>query len=225
MDFQFFDPAAEVEISQRCLPHWGQDGATYFITFRTADALPEPVIRAWREERDNWLRRHKINPLSRNLDELLLMLPLDARREYYNTFNARWHELLDAGHACVLRQPELAKKVATSLLHFDGDRYEMGDFVVMPNHVHLLAMFPTFQAMKLQCRSWKKFTAGEINEVLGQTGQFWQVESFDHLVRSQMQFEYYQQYIAENPTRARLAVGEFFYYGRRAEPSSVGEVC
>jgi REP element-mobilizing transposase RayT len=224
MDFQFFDPEAEVEISQRCLPHWGQDGATYFITFRTADSLPEPVIRGWREERDNWLRRHKINPLSRNLDELRQALPQPARREYHNTFNARWHELLDAGHgACVLRRPELAKTVAKSLLHFDGDRYQMGDFVVMPNHVHLLAMFPSFQAMKLQCRSWKKFTAGEINEALGQRGQFWQEESFDHLVRSQMQFEYYQQYIADNPFRARLAVGEFIHYRRPVGVSNAGE--
>jgi type I restriction enzyme R subunit len=104
--------------------------------------------------------------------------------------------------------------VANSLLHFDGDRYQMGDFVVMPNHVHLLAMFPSFQAMKLQCRSWKKFTAGEINEALGQRGQFWQDESFDHLVRSEMQFEYYQWYIAENPVKARLTTGQFIHYQR-----------
>jgi putative transposase len=223
MDFQFFDPEAEVEITQRCLPHWGQAGATYFITFRTADALPEPVIRGWRQERDNWLRRHGINPLSRDRDELLQSLPATARSEYHNTFNARWHELLDAGHgACVLRQPALSLTVANSLRHFDGDRYQLGDFVVMPNHVHLLAMFPSLKAMKLQCRSWKKFTAGEINEALGRQGQFWQEESFDHLVRSESQFEHYRQYIAENPIRARLSVGEYHQYRRceaRPEPA------
>jgi REP element-mobilizing transposase RayT len=215
MDFPFFDPDAEVAIPHRCLPHWGQDETTYFITFRTADALPEAVIGGWREERDNWLRRHHINPLARNLDELIQSLPSAAHREYHNTWSVRWHELLDAGHGpCVLRQPELAKKVAGSLLHFDGDRYDLGDFVVMPNHVHLLAMFPNFKAMKLQCRSWKKFTAGEINDALGLHGRFWQEESFDHLVRGQSQFEYYQRYIAENPTKARLAVGEFIHYRR-----------
>jgi REP element-mobilizing transposase RayT len=223
MDFQFFDSEAEVEITHRCLPHWGQAGATYFITFRTADSLPEPVIRGWREERDNWLRRHHINPLSRNLDELLHSLPSSARREYHNTFNARWHELLDAGHgACVLREPAFSRIVADSLLHFDGDRYQMGEFVVMPNHVHLLAMFSSFKAMKLQCRSWKKYTAGEINQALGCQGQFWQEESFDHLVRSELQFEYYQRYIAENPVRARLSAGEFVHYRRRAKVPSSG---
>lgn len=107
---------------------------------------------------------------------------------------------------------DLSQEVADSLKHFNGNRYSLGDFVVMPNHVHLLAMFQGTKQMKLQCRSWKKFTAGQINERLGRQGQFWQEESFDHLVRSAEQFEYFRRYIAENPVKARLQPGEFRHY-------------
>jgi REP element-mobilizing transposase RayT len=213
VEFQFFDPDAEVTITARRLPHWEQAGATYFITFRTADSLPESVLLGWRNERNGWLRRHKINPLSRNLDDLIKQLPIAAQREYHNAFTAKWHALLDVGHgACVLRQSALSACVAKSLRHFDGDRYQLGDFGVMPNHVHSLVMFPGVHQLKLQCRSWKKFTAGEINSHTGQKGEFWQSESFDHLVRSPEQFEYYRRYIAENPVKARLVAGEYHYY-------------
>ena len=56
--------------------------------------------------------------------------------------------------ACVLRRPELSKIVADSLLYFDGIRYHMGDFVVMPNHVHLLVCLIGETDILKQCYSW-----------------------------------------------------------------------
>ena len=60
----------------------------------------------------------------------------------------------------------------------------MGDFIVMPNHVHLLAVFGSAERMKEQCDSWLHFTAFRINQSVGAEGKFWQQEPFDHLVRS-----------------------------------------
>jgi hypothetical protein len=46
---------------------------------------------------------------------------------------------LDRGYrACPLRESGNALIVADVLRHFDGDRYELSGFVVMPNHVHVL---------------------------------------------------------------------------------------
>ena len=101
--------------------------------------------------------------------------------------------------------------VADALLHFDGDRYRMGDFVVMPTHVHLLAAFATAEAMKEQCDSWLHYTALQINRAIGEKGKFWQQEPFDHLVRSLEQYEYLRRYIAENPRKAGLKPGEYLY--------------
>jgi type I restriction enzyme R subunit len=122
---------------------------------------------------------------------------------------------LDRGHgACVLRRPDLARIVADSLLHFDDARYQLGDFVVMPNHVHLIVGLLGETVIEEQCYSWKKFTATKINKVLNRTGRFWQEESFDHLVRSAEQFEAIQRYIADNPIFARLSEGAYFHYRR-----------
>jgi len=84
----------------------------------------------------------------------------------------------------VLRQPSLARIVADALHHFDGDRYTLGDCVVMPNHIHLLAGGMAREAMLKQVESWKKWTALQIHRARGRTGRFWREESFDHLVRS-----------------------------------------
>ena len=40
-------------------------------------------------------------------------------------------------------------------------------------------------------------------------GEFWQVEQFDHLVRSPEEFEKYRRYIADNPRNARLSEGGY----------------
>ncbi len=143
---------------------------------------------------------------------ILPTLSGDERNEFERTFNRCREVFLDSCHGrCLLKRPELAKIVADSLLHFDGKRYRMGDFIVMPNHVHLLAVFPTANALKQQCDSWLHYTAFRINQAIGETGKFWQQEPFDHLVRSTEQYEYLRQYIADNPRKAGLKTGEYHY--------------
>jgi isocitrate dehydrogenase (NAD+) len=116
---------------------------------------------------------------------------------------------------CILRQPELAQIVAQSLNHFDGDRYDLTDFVVMPNHVHLLVAFADEDSILEQCDSWKHFTATRINKAICRNGRFWQQDGFDHLVRTLEQFEYLRRYIQDNPTRAGLKLGEYIHWSNQ----------
>jgi type I restriction enzyme R subunit len=88
------------------------------------------------------------------------------------------------------------------------------DFIVMPNHVHILVSFPDEQAMLAQCEGWKHYTATQINRRLKQRGRFWQQDAFDHLVRTEKQFEYLRRYIAENPAKAGLRPGEYVHYSK-----------
>jgi hypothetical protein len=139
MDFELFDRQAETTIREGTLPHWFQPGVTYFITFRTEDSVPQSSLRSWHGRRDGWLRRHGIDPQMAAWKALLHRSP-ELEREYHQTFTREFMEYLDRGHgACALRQPALSQIVADSLLSFDGERYLMGDFIVMPNHVHLLS--------------------------------------------------------------------------------------
>jgi putative transposase len=46
---------------------------------------------------------------------------------------------LDAGlGACWLRRPEIASLVQDALLRFDGERYRLLAWCLMPNHVHVV---------------------------------------------------------------------------------------
>jgi REP element-mobilizing transposase RayT len=213
MTLHFFDPDAAVTVTRRFLPHWFQPGATYFVTFRTADSLPQSVLHRWLGERSAWLRANRIDPDRLDWHDQLRTLPPELQAEFHRTFSAAFHRDLDAGYGeCLLRRPEAAGIVAAALRHFDGDRYHLSDFVVMPNHVHVLFGLIGEHALGPVCYSWKKFTAGRINRLFGRTGHFWQGESFDHIVRSPEQFEYLREYIAANPVRAGLAAGEFIHY-------------
>jgi len=212
--FHCFDPFQSKTVVERRLPHWSQAGAVTFITWRAMDSMPQRVLEQWQAERDQWLNKHGIATTAERKVELT-SLPSGLRTEFYRFYSNRWHDHLDAGHgACVLRQPAISEIVNKSLRHFDNDRYLLTDFIVMPNHVHLLAAFPTEEAMLAQCESWKHYTATQINRHLGTRGRFWQQEGFDHLVRSEEQFAYLRKYIADNPKRAGLKLTEFVAYSR-----------
>ena len=207
---QFYDPSRPLTVSHGNLPHWSQSDVPALITWRTADSIPEAVYRAWKEDRDLWLRSNGIDPGLSDWRKKMEELPEDKRREFSRDLRSRWENALDHCHGeCVLRCPELARLVGDSLTRFDGDRYELIDFVIMPNHVHLIVVFGCREDMTKTCNSWKRYTGRKINEALGKFGRFWQKESFDHLVRSRRQLEKLQHYIAENPAKANLRPGEF----------------
>ena len=215
---RFFDPNDELLITQRKLPHWAQAGSVVFITWRTSDSMPKSIIERWRAERNRWLVAHDIDPTRKGWKMRVQQLPPELMLEYHERFTTRWHDELDACHgSCVLERPEIAEIVTNSLLHFDGDRYEMLDFVIMPNHVHLMATLSDRQAMLDQCDSWKHFTAREINRQLGTQGRFWQQDAFDHLVRHGGQFRRLRDYIANNPAKAKLRPDQATVWSREAK--------
>ena len=215
---KFFNPFERIEVSHGNLPHWEQTNATYFITWRTADSIPQDLLKQWHHDRQRWLVAHGIDPLLDDLHWQIECLPETQRREYHRLFTKQWHELLDAGHgACVLRDSALAQLVGSALLHFDGERCDVHEFIVMPNHVHVLASIDGRGKMKSLCKSWKRFSATEINRNLGKWGEFWQPESFDHIVRSQSSMDRFRTYLRENPIKAHLCTGEYLHWER---PSS-----
>jgi len=215
-ELYFYDPFESFTVLERRLPHWSQSGVVTFITFRTHDSLPSEVLQRFHADRRHWLRCHRINPDLEEWREQLRELTKPEQSEFYRCFSDRWDRELDQGAGqCVFERSEFSKIVADSLLHFDGNRYELTDFVVMPNHVHLLVAFPDEQSLLSQCESRKRFTARQINLRLGTKGRFWQRDGFDHMVRSVEQFEYFRRYIAENPAKAGCTVPETGIYSKR----------
>ena len=209
---ELFDPSADLLVHDRCRPHWSQAGAIVFVTFRTYDSIPREVIRRWDREKTEWVARRGLGSRDQHWSQLVELLSVEDRVKFERQFERCRERFLDSCQGeCILRRPDFARIVGDSLLHFDGERYRMGDFVVMPNHVHLLAAFATAESLYEQCDSWMHYTAFQINKKLKRAGKFWQSEPFDHLVRSPEQYERLRRYIRDNPKKAGLQPGEYLY--------------
>ncbi|MFZ3265519.1 MAG: transposase [Terriglobales bacterium] len=178
------------------LPHWEHENATYFITFRLADSLPQSVLDRIASERKGVLDLARQQSRLLTSSEKLHLKRIDT---------VRMLQYLDSGYgACPLRTPALAAKVAETLIFFDEKRYRLHAWCIMPNHVHVVAqVFPAYQLPEI-LHSWKSFTAKAANRILGTTGSFWQKEYYDHLIRDEAQFHRALNYVIANPEKASL---------------------
>jgi putative transposase len=208
-----FDEQAEVRIYRNgLLPHWRQTGCTYFVTFRLADSIPKGVADELNYERRLWLGHRGIDSESANWKQGFAKLPKAERRSYERLVGNMLNKSLDEClGSCSLRSPIAAKKVHAALVFFDGSRLLVGDYVVMPNHVHVL-MTP-INGFELEdiLHSIKSFSASRINLQLKTSGQYWHRDSYDHIVRDFEQLVAYQEYIAANPSKAGLREGEYVH--------------
>ncbi len=187
-----FDPLQVVRQSRRKnLPHWTQENSTYFVTFRLADSIAQSRLNEYKELRETWQKHHQI-PYSKS-----------EQNQFDELFSQRINDWLDDGAgSCILGRADAAKIVADTLLHFDEQRYVLDEWVIMPNHVHVLVTpLPGFE-LKSILHSWKSFSAHELNKQLGSDGVVWKKESYDHIVRSREEFVRIQTYIRDNPVKA-----------------------
>ncbi|MEI8205688.1 MAG: cobalamin-dependent protein, partial [Kiritimatiellales bacterium] len=187
-----FNPVQDVRQSRRkSLPHWTQDGCTYFVTFRLADSIAQSRISEYNALREKW-KEHHHPPYTEN-----------EKEQFNKLFSEQVNSWLDEGAgACILRNPEISKIVADTLTHFDSERYELDEWVVMPNHVNVLVTPLSGFDLKDILHSWKSFSAHAINEITGQKGAVWKHESYDHIVRNQEELLRIRKYIRDNPAKA-----------------------
>ena len=173
--------------SRNYLPHFDLPGLRQSITFRLHDAVPESVVAQWKTEL-KWIE----GSAAKDPREV------ELRR--------RITKYEDAGHgACWLRDLRIADLVEDALLQFDGQRYRLITWCIMPNHVHV--MIETWEGWPLAgvLHSWKSYTASEANKVLNRSGAFWFREYHDRFIRDEDHFAKAVAYIEENPVKAGLA--------------------
>ncbi len=185
--------------SRGYLPHFDSPYVLQHITYRLIDSLPHEVLQQMHAD---------VQALS---DE-------NARN---TEIRRRIEELLDAGYgSCVLAEPTVAACVLGTWFHFDGVRYRLLEWVVTPNHCHVL--IEPFEGVPLGkiVLSWKNYTARFINEYLGRSrsaakgsaapqsglnsGPVWQCEYWDRFIRNENHLAAVREYIVMNPVKAGL---------------------
>jgi putative transposase len=114
---------------------------------------------------------------------------------------------------CTLdRRPLLDNPMAHAVLHEIWVRsaplngWFVGQYVVMPDHVHLFAC-PGLSAISLAhwMQLWKSIVAKRINKSTGCTGTLWQPDYFDRFIRSHHDYDKQWAYVESNPVRKGLS--------------------
>lgn len=189
---------------RRYLPHYQPPGATIFITFRLAGSLPMKVMKQLAAE--TVLQEAE---LSKVQDELKRY---HAANNIRKQFFVKWDGELDVGCRGPqwLAQSDIARLVCDAMHFNDGKQYELLAYSVMPNHVHMvctpICADEGFVPLAKILQSLKGFTARKANQILGRSGDFWQHESYDHVVRDNNELERIVVYVLKNPRKAGLPV-------------------
>ena len=168
--------------SRGYIPHWEVGASPQALTFRLADSLPSAVLDRWQNE--------------------LKYLPADGQ---HLERRKRIETALDRGHGeALLLDQSVAEIVERALLHFNGDRYDLHAWCIMPNHVHVVATPRDHWTLADILHSWKPFTAIQINKLLNRSGTLWAREYFDRAIRDEDHFVNAVTYVEMNPVKAGL---------------------
>lgn len=166
--------------SRGYLPHYDSTELTQFVTFRLANSLPATILRT---------------------------LEIKRAAGKMNDLQYQWEveKTLDLGRGPVfLKRPEIARLVSETIIRFDGEKYVLKNWTVMPNHVHLLVRTLEGFTLSEAIHSIKSFTALRANRLLGRKGRFWSPDYFDRFIRNYIHFNRVYTYVDENPVKAGL---------------------
>ncbi len=176
------------------LPHFDKPGVVQGVTFRLADAVPAEKVADWKRELgflDGMSVRGRLTG-----EEIQRQDELHRRIAKYE----------DAGCGeCLFGQPEIASLMADSLGFFDGERYVLLAWCVMPNHVHAVLETLGEYGVGDIVRSWKRFSAVAVNRRLGRLGTpLWQRDFYDRAIRDSKHLRRAVDYVERNPVAAGL---------------------
>jgi putative transposase len=196
-------PLSYKESYKKNLPHIQPPGATFFITYRLADSLPSSLINQLIKEfsEEEQSLEEIADPIERaklaNRSSLMLFARWDSELDR-SKFGPHW-----------LSDPEVAGCVKDSLHYHDHSLYDLDVYCIMSNHVHIIITpLPDGDescfAISRIMHSLNSYTASKLNKLLCRSGQFWQHESYDHIIRDEEEIAFLRGYVLDNPVKAGL---------------------
>lgn len=176
----FFEEEIKGYYKSGKLPHYDNDEVYQFITFRLHDAVPKNQLYKWK-------------------DELSLYGKPDKNDKDYIILEKKILNYEDSGYGeCYLKNPLIYKLVQDALEIFNKKRYNLIEWIIMPNHVHVLIKPVQGFSLPKIVHSWKSYTAKKANMILSREGKFWMEDYFDRFIRSEEHFIFAMNYIKNN---------------------------
>jgi REP element-mobilizing transposase RayT len=177
------------------LPHWELAGATYSVTFRVHGSLPAEVVDRLHEERRRIARAIGGGRPLTAIEEMHLGAYMERRYD---------DALHDNVSIAPLANRDVADALARTLTFFEGERYRLEAWSIMPNHVHTVCTPLAAHTIANILHSWKSFSSNRLQEILGTSGVFWDREYYDRIVRDERDLADTVEYVLRNPEKAGL---------------------
>ncbi|HKT69576.1 MAG TPA: transposase [Terriglobales bacterium] len=128
------------------------------------------------------------------------------------------------GRRSIFQADALARLLIATLLHYrEQQKYLLHEFVLMPNHVHLL-----LTPLNIALERAMQLIKGGYSYRLRQTGRILEVRQSgftDHRIRDHHDYEHHLEYLRLNPVRAGLCASpEQFVYSSASGLYSLDDV-
>src|SRR6266480_5086917 len=134
--------------SRGYLPHFDGREVPQFVSLHLFDSIPASVMAQWRRE---------LNASNVRKDRILLQLRIE--------------KYLDQGYGqAFMKEHRIAAMIQNVLLGFDSETYRLSAWVVMPNHIHMLATRLEDYTLAEIMQSFKSLTSNKANKLLNRRG-------------------------------------------------------
>lgn len=106
---------------------------------------------------------------------------------------------------CLACAPAFKALTSIWLRSPESDGWFVGDYLLMPDHVHLFARAAyDSKSLAQWMKAWKSVSSRELSAALRLKGPFWQRDYFDRYLRSADNYAQKWDYVAMNPVRGEL---------------------
>jgi len=194
-----------------------------FVTFRLAGSIPRAKVRSYKAKKEwleNQLKESRRSDNTSEVSERLAQL-----EQFYREWFLHFEDVLHlASYGPMWMKDEKVAEVVSKNLHLlNGEAYDLYSYCIMSNHVHaIFSPFLSESELKEELdedgrvvftsdhpglsrimQTLKGRSARECNKILSRSGQFWEHESFDHVVR-RGRLGKTIRYVLNNPVKAGL---------------------
>ena len=214
------------QFSRRRRPHIHSPGSVLFVTYRLTGSVPKSTVREYKARKkwleNEWKRALRVVSDDRAPELQKWLERIEKfKRDWFLTFEKILHQ---ANVGPMWMQNEMvAEAVAESLRRSDAESYRLDAYSVMSNHVHTVfkpfvseanlreikddnghpLFMSEYPGLSKIMHSVKGRSARECNLILARFGDFWEHESFDHVIRPG-KFNATIKYVLNNPVKAGL---------------------